>query len=236
MKKAGFILLILTIVSCNFRYNDCISGNGKVKINEISTDTITKVVVSDKIDLILIPSDSMLVLLKADENLHDVIDISIEKGVLRISTDKYIRIARAKEVEVYGSMFSEVEATTKASITNRDTLHSNEFSIITNSGANVKINGIFNSVVVNAGSGSDIFLEGKTDFLSIDANSAADIYGFDFLAKSVDVDANSASDVRITVLDEAHLSVSSAADITYKGKPPILDSRSTSLGDIRHTR
>ena len=81
-----FISMILT--SCGIKYHDSISGNGKVIETTVSSDTIRSIKVSDKLDVTLIPSDTNRVILKADENLHDIIKISIERGVLRISAEK----------------------------------------------------------------------------------------------------------------------------------------------------
>ena len=79
-------------------------------------------------------------------------------------------------------------------------------------------------------------MEGKTDYLNVNANSVADIYRFDFSAKNSDILATSASDVRVTIKDEAHFNVSSAADIIYKGSPAIINSKTSSLGEVRKAR
>jgi len=236
MKITGILIISLVAASCGMKYHDSISGNGKVRTIEVSTDTVTHIIVSDRIDLLLIPSDSTMVVLEADENLHDVINISVDNGLLRISTDKYIRIARSKEVRVYGNQFCKIETSTKASVMSSDTIVCDEFSLSACTGADARIIGHFNSLMVNGSSGCDIFLEGKADYLNITANSASDIYGFDFSAKKGDVFASSASDVRITILGDAHFDASSAADIIYRGNPSIIDSRSSSMGEIRQSK
>ena len=236
MKVYYLFIVTFFMASCGIKYHDSISGNGKVSTTEISTDTIRHIRVSDRIDLILIPSDTNRVVLKADENLHDAIDVTVENGVLKISSDKYIRLARSKEVWVYGNRICNVEAQAKATVTIRDTLVCDDFSLMVSSGAEVKMLGNFRSLRVNGNSGCDIFLEGKSDYLNITASSAADIFGFDFKATRADILASSAADVRIRILENAHLDASSAADIVYAGNPKIIDSRTTSLGDIRKSK
>jgi len=237
MKTTGIVAVMsLLMASCSLNYHDSISGNGKVKTKQVSTDTITQIIVSDRLDLTIVPSDSVMVLLKADENLHDVINTTFDNGILRVTSDKYIRIARSKEVIVYGHQICQVEASAKTSVMTRDTIQCDEFTLITSSGADVKLIGRFKSCTVNSSSGSSIYLEGKTDYLNINASSASDIFGYDLQARRGDILASSASDVRITILDDAHFNASSASDIIYKGTPSVLDSRSSSLGEIRQAR
>ncbi len=145
-------------------------------------------------------------------------------------------MARSKEVFVYGRRFCKVEASVETSVITRDTIICPDFSLIANSAADVKLIGHFNSLAVNGSSGCDIILEGETDYLNITANSASDIYGFDLIAKKCDVLASSVSDVRVKVIEDAHFNASSAANIIDKGSPPILDTRTSSMGDIRKAR
>jgi hypothetical protein len=232
----ALVMMSLLIASCDLKYNDSISGNGKVKTTQISTDTIRQVIVSDKIDLTIVPSDSAKVLLKADENLHSVIFISVNNGILRISCDKNIRIARSKEVMVYGPAVCHIEASARASVMTKDSVRCNEFTLSTTSGSEAKVSGHFNTLTITSRSGSTIYLEGKTDYLNVNASSASDIFGYTFTATRADVIASSASDVRVAILKEGHLNASSAASIIYKGSPSLLDSRSSSLGEIRKAR
>ena len=233
---AAILIMGLFIVSCDINYEDSVSGNGKVITLQVNTDTIRQIIVSDKLDVTLVPSDSVKVLLKADENLHDVIKITAENGILRVSSSKYIRIARSKEVIVYGRTINKVEASLRATVITRDTISCDDFILNTSSGTDAKISGHFKSCTVNSRSGSSVNLEGKTDYLNINASSASDIFGYNFEAIRADVIASSASNVQISILGEAHLNASSAADIKYKGVPRLMDSKSSSLGEIRQAR
>ena len=145
-------------------------------------------------------------------------------------------MARSKEVWVYGNHICNVEASAKATVTTRDTIVCDDFSLMAGSGAEVKMLGHFGSFLVNGSSGCDIFMEGKADDLNITASSIADIYGFDFKATRAVILASSAADVRIRIVEDAHLDASSAADIVYAGYPKIIDSRTSSLGDIRKSK
>ena len=92
-----FSSLILT-VSCHYHHHDSISGNGEVKRAIVSEDTIRSITISNKLNALIIPSDTFRVVINADENLHEHIRTDIYDGYLSIYSEKYIRMARSKEV------------------------------------------------------------------------------------------------------------------------------------------
>ena len=236
MKVISIIVVSLLIVSCNTEFHDSISGNGKVNSRTVGTDTISRLIISDKLDAVIIPSAETKVELIADENLHDIISCEINRGILKVTTDKFIRMAKSKEVWIYTPCISQIEASAKSSVNIRDSLSCDDLNVITSSAAEVRINGSFETLTVNASSGSAVHIAGKTAYLNINASSASDIFAFDLKTIETDVSASSAADVRITVKDKARFSASSASDIRYRGEPVILDSRSSSLGDIRRVK
>ena len=233
MRTISILVIILALVSCGQGFHDSISGNGKVKTIEISRDTINRIEVSHNVNVTCIPSDSVMVLVSADENLLDIIECEIWGGTLDISTTKYIRMAKSKEVIVYSPDIRRLEASSGSVINVRDSLHSEDLTVYVSSNADVHFAGTTESLDINASSGGSVHAAGTTDHLMVNASSASDIFAFDLRAMKCDVIASSAADVRVTIEESARFEASSAADIRYRGDPHILNSSETSMGDIR---
>jgi hypothetical protein len=236
MRVIAYLWIVLLLGACEVKYHDSISGNGKVKEIQISNDTIEHIIISDKLEVVIIPSDTNRLAIRADENLLDVIRTDVTDGTLVISTNKMIRMARSKEVLVYGKAVKEVEASFRAMVMNEDTLRADEFKIKLNSGADASITGNFKSLSATITSGSHINLAGKTEDLSIDANTAADVDAYDLVADETNIMASTAADVRITVKNKAIFNANSLSDIRYRGEPSIIDSKTTSLADITRVK
>ena len=209
----------------DLKFTDSISGNGEVKKVIVSVDTIHSITISNRLNALIIPSDTFRVELNADENLHEYIRTDINEGHLSIYSEKHIRMARSKEVKIYTDYIERIDASSGANVFNKDTLMSNEILISVSSAADVNITGKFNRADITASSGGDVRLIGRADHAIINLSSAADLYAYDFIVQIADVTVSSASDARINVAKEARFDASSAADIRYLGNPEIIENK-----------
>ncbi len=236
MKNIAYFLLIVVVTSCSFEPHDVISGNGNVTSKILSTDTIQRLVISDKLDAVLVPSDSVFVILKADNNLHEFISTEIIDGTIHVSSKKNIRMARSKEIWIYSRYLKKADISSRSTFVTKDSIIASDFSISVSSGGDARVLGRFKHLDVYAGSGGNVQISGKTDHLSANINSAADMYAYDLTARIAEVVASSAADAKVNVSEEARFNASSAGDIVYRGEPKIIDSKSNSLGDIKKSR
>lgn len=233
MKNLWILSFLIFSVSCQFHNYDSVSGNGEVKKVIVSEDTIRSITISNRLNALIIPSDSFRVELNADENLHEHIRTDVYYGHLSIYSEKHIRMARSKEVIIYTDCIKQIEASASANVYNNDTLYCEEISISASSAADVNLKGRFNRADISASSGSDIRLSGSADHSIINLSSAADLYAYDFIVQIADVTVSSASDARVYVEKEARFDASSAGDIRYMGDPEIIESRTSSAADIK---
>lgn len=89
-----------------------------------------------------------------------------------------------------------------------------------------------NSLDVEISSGSGVTLSGTADKLELDANSASNFKGEKFTVKTADINANSTSNVTITVTEKLKAKASSLAKINYSGNPKNVDVKSSSMGEV----
>ncbi len=236
MKYLVLLSSVIFAVSCHIPYHDSISGNGEVKRVTISEDTIRSFTISNKLNAVIIPSDSFKVVLNADENLHEYIETDIYNGHLSIYSDKHIRMAKSKEVLIYTDCIERIEASAASNVYSKGTLNCGNLTIAISSASDIHLSGHFDEVNIQASSGSDIRLEGTANKAIINTSSASDLHAFDFIVQEANITASSASDARISVEKEARFNASSAADIKYLGDPEIIESRTSSAADIKKVR
>lgn len=236
MKTSWILSVLMLSASCQYYHHDSISGNGRLKQATVSEDTIHSISISNKLNAVIIPSDTFRVEINADENLHEHIRTDIYENHLSIYSEKYIRMAKAKEVKIYTDCIQKIDASAGSNVYNIDTLNCDEIVVSASSAADVNIVGKFNRADVTASSGSDLRFIGSANHAIINLSSAADLYGYDFIIQDADVTVSSAADARIFVKNQAHFDASSAGDIRYMGDPEIIDSRTSSAGDIKKSK
>jgi hypothetical protein len=215
------------------RHFDSISGNGKIMESLVCTDTVNTLQISEKLDLLWIPSDSNKVILRADENLHDNIRFDYTDKKLIASSDKYIRMAKAKQIVIYSNTLRTLKAGRKATIDARDSLCLGTLSLTLGTGGEARLVGAFDSLDITSATGSVLHLGGQARAINISANSGSEIFGYDLHADEAHVKACGASDIHISILRKAWLEAGSMSDIIYRGDPIILSSQTTGFADIK---
>jgi hypothetical protein len=88
---------------------------------------------------------------------------------------------------------------------------------------------------VVAHSGADVAARGnfpKVPNLHVTAHSGGDVDAFAIPADTVDVNANSGGDAKVTALVSLNANANSGGDITYRGHPPHANIKTSSGGDI----
>jgi hypothetical protein len=233
MKQIFVLLLIVLFASCGHGFPDSITGNGKVQERIVNTDTILYLNVASRLEAVLIPSDSLKIVIEADENLQEYIYAEQHYGELKIYSDKYIRMAKSKRVYIYSNSIVSIEISSGASFENADSLTIRDFMVGGSSGAEIAVKGTFNRLDVRGSSGCDIDLQGSCEQLHVNLSSAADLRAFELQARKANIVTSSAADARINVSEEAHFNASSASDIIYRGEPEIITSQASSAADIK---
>jgi len=89
-----------------------------------------------------------------------------------------------------------------------------------------------NSLNVEINSGSNVALSGTADNLELEVSSASNFTGKDFTVKTADIEANTASNVTLSVTEKIKASADSLAKINYYGNPKKADKKSSSLGEV----
>lgn len=235
MKYFSALFLSLCIISCNYSPRDNISGNGEVVNTSMDIDSVDLIEVADKIELIHVPSDSFLVVLEADENLHEHIHIKNNDRKLRVYSDRNIRMSRMCRVTVYSDQVVSIKVSSGANYVNRDSVKGEYLRISCSSGGHVRFTGITEQLHVDASSAGEVELAGRCDMLRVSMSSAAELRAYPLMARKAYANLSSAADARIYVTEEAEFLATSAADIRYRGNPAVIRSNANSAGSIKAT-
>ena len=160
--KAFALLFIATLsTSCMIDGISSVSGNRNVitetrKIN----DDFTKVEVGQGIQLHITQEDNVSLVVKADENLHDLIETEVRNGVLKISSRKNIRRAKSKKVYLSIPNINAIKATSGSDVVTENTINADIFDVHVSSGADAKIDVNAETVNSSSSSGADLRIKG----------------------------------------------------------------------------
>jgi hypothetical protein len=228
------ILFIATIfTSCSMDMFNSVNGNRNVVTQVRKTSNkFTGIKVSTGINLHVTQGSKNKVTVEADENLHDIIITEVEDGVLKVYSEKSIWKAKARKVYVTIKDLTFLKATSGSNVYGKGIIKTDEISISSTSGADIRITVNATSVETNSTSGSDISIAGTTINHASNATSGSSINAYELESKNVLVKATSGADINIYASEKLEANANSGGDIDFKGNPKYVNKNSSSGGDI----
>jgi hypothetical protein len=236
MKTIKTIMLITITIflaaGCVVNIQDTITGDGKVVSQTRDVPQFTGVKVGSGIDVFLTQGDNQRVVVEADENLQEWIRTEVNGSVLHIYTDKNIRLAKTKRVDITCKMLDRIDISSAGDVTAVNRFKADKLDIDMNSAGDLNLEVEANEISISISSAGNAVLKGKTDTLNADLSSAGDLNAYDLEAKYGDISVSSAGSARVFVTDEASFHSSSAGDIDYKGEPRMKEIHTSSAGSV----
>lgn len=233
-----FILVALTALlfgSCNHSINlNAIEGSGNVTTeNRVVEGKFESVEVSDAIDVIIEQAERSEISVKADDNLQKHIITKVENGILFISCDKNSFInTRTKKVTVKMPKISQLEATSGATITSKNTLKGQNIKLNSSSAALIDVGIEADNITCDTSSGSNITVNGKALKIGTTASSGGLIDAKNLLANEVTANVASGGSISVHPIVSLKAEASSGGSINYDIIPKSIQKKISSGGSI----
>lgn len=214
MKKLQLFFTVILLAHFSFNaYNQSLRGNGNVTEQEHDVSDFVNINVRDGVDLFITQGDKIKVVVKSDENLHDLIKTEVSDNTLRIFIEGNIR--GAKYLDVYITVI-DLE------------------SLKVSDGSDVKTLSLLKldnlSVECNDGSDIDLKLEAKQFACELSDGSDADIEG---VISKISFDADDGSDIEAEIIcDELVCELNEGSDIDLKGVAKYVNIKAKQGSDI----
>lgn len=217
----------------NSVWNNGISGNGDVTTETIDVDGFTGVHASAGIDVLLSQGDYNVEVV-ADENLQEYITVELRGDMLVIGTERNIRRAESKVVNVSLPDLNELKISSAGDMEAETDFVCEDLQISISSAGDLKLGVEAEYIDINISSAGDCKIWGRTGSLDASLSSAGNLNAYDLEADYVKVRVSSAGDARVWANTEINMGTSSAGSIYYKGDAKITHKSKSSAGSISH--
>lgn len=230
-----WILFVLALLPFGLMAQKVIINDPNVAVRTVAP--FHSIRVSNAIDLFLSQDESeSLAVSAAKEEYRDRIKTVVEDGVLKISFDNekfrfmgnmklraYIGFRELKRIVASGA--SDVIATS--------TIKGTELSIDMSGASDFKASLDVDVFSAKLSGASDATVSGRAGTVTIDANGASDVKGYELIADYANIDTSGASDVKITVNKELNAKASGASDVYYKGEAVIRNQQVSGASSVK---
>ncbi len=224
------IVLALFVSSCVFNgnFSNGKKGNGLVIEDTRETpEEFTEVSAAEGLEVYITQSNKTSILVKADENIIDLINTDIKNGKLYIHTSENIGSA-TKKIHISLPIITQLKSSSGANLIAENTIEADNIELNASSGANVKLDVTANKVSITTSSGANIRVSGNTSYLATNASSGAQIKANKLITKTCNAKASSGSGITVNVLDILNANASSGGNISYTGQPQVEKTKSVS--------
>ncbi|MEA1784940.1 head GIN domain-containing protein [Arenibacter sp. GZD96] len=231
----GFTLLVITMA--NGQWGKKIKGNGNVVSIERNTLDYDEVSVAGWFNVELVEGKEGKITLKGEENLLEYIETEVKNGKLTIKVEKGATLQpsgwkNTVFVTVPVERIDAVSLSGSGDIVANKMLKANTFRTNVSGSGNVSLRVEAQTLSTTVSGSGDVQLSGRTEELSVSVSGSGDLKAFDLDADHVNVSISGSADVRITSNKSLKAHVSGSGNITYRGNPERLESKSSGSGKI----
>lgn len=238
MKKLSLLLCIGIIsLSCSAQWGKTVKGNGNNVTIERNTGDYDGVSVSGWFDVDLVDGSEGIVTLEGEENLLEYIITEVKNGKLVIKTEKGVNLKTSNwksgiRITVPVESLSSVSMSGSGDIVGKTKIKSGNFSTAMSGSGDITLDIETNSLTASMSGSGDITLSGTTTDFEATISGSGDINAFDLEADYVNATVSGSADIQVTANKSIKARVSGSGDISYRGNPEKIDTKTSGSGDI----
>ena len=238
MKKLSPLLLTgLITLSCSAQWGKTIKGNGNNVTIERSTGDYDRIAVSGWFDVDLVSGNEGEITLQGEENLLEYIITEVKDGKLVIKTEKGVNLKSSSwkseiRITVPVQSISSVSMSGSGDIVGKTKIKSDKFSTAMSGSGDITLDIESNSLSASMSGSGDITLSGTTKDFDATISGSGDIEAYNLEADNVSATVSGSADIQVTAKKSIKARVSGSGDISYRGNPEKVDTKTSGSGDI----
>jgi len=237
MKKALTITLALLTVSLSSAQWKRVKGNGKIVTIERSVGDYDYVALAGWFDVELVDGNEGTLTIKGEENLLEYVKTEVKDGKLVLKQKRGVNLKPSSwnngiVITVPVKSINGVSLSGSGDIESQTTLKSNNFKTSISGSGDITLKVEAKSVDASMSGSGDMNLSGKTTDLDVSVSGSGDIRAYDLDAAFVNAQVSGSADIKVTANEMLKARVSGSGDISYKGNPKKIDTKSSGSGDI----
>lgn len=238
MKKIITLGVALSMVAItNAQWGRRIKGNGNTTTIERSVGSYDEVALAGWFDVDLVDGKEGELTLKGESNLLEHIKTEVKDGKLIIKAEKGINLKPSNwkngiHITVPVEAINSVTLSGSGDIVGKKTLKADAFETRISGSGDITLSIEAQSITATMSGSGDINLDGSTTDLEVQVSGSGDIKAYGLEADNVTAQVSGSADIKVTANESLNARVSGSGDISYRGNPEKLKTKSSGSGDI----
>lgn len=231
MQKHILLFLIIALIagSCSLY---CEEGSGKVKSEERQVEAFTQLELDGVGRIYLKQGSQQALRVEADDNLLNILETSVKRGKLRISTNGCVKNYTKLDVFLTVKNLEEIESSGSGKIVGTNTLRSKELFLKNSGSGDIQLDISSQSVELDISGSGQIALSGRSETLDIELSSSGNCQAAKLESNEVKADVSGSGNCMLHVVKSLEAELSGSGKIVYSGSPNRIDTNVTGSGTI----
>lgn len=228
------ISVMLLASSCSGIFNRGTKGNGNVVIENRKVDVFSAIEIDGVFNVILKQGKKESVSVETDENLVDLIDVTVSEKRLVVDLKDDASIGDYTELNVFITLvdINVMDISGVGDISAENPLNLKELTLQNSGVGDIHLVLDCDELTVNNSSVGDITLSGKTNRFNLNNSGVGDIIAFDLSSQHTVVDNSGVGDVEVNANESVVIETSGVGNVKYSGHPNSESINDSGVGDV----
>ncbi len=229
-------LAFTLMVSAQWK-NKTIRGNGNVVTIERSVGEYESISSAGWFDVILVGGKEGTLSIEGEENLLEYVETEVKNGNLTVKVEKGYNLKSSGRkggitVTIPIEEINAVSLAGSGDVISKTTIETDSFKAALAGSGDVNLSVKATSFKASLSGSGDMELEGSAGTFKVSVAGSGDIDAFGLTADYVEASVAGSANLNVTANQGIKARVAGSGDITYKGNPTKIDSKTSGSGDI----
>ncbi|QLG46454.1 head GIN domain-containing protein [Costertonia aggregata] len=236
-KSTSLALILLFTLSATAQWGKRIKGNGNMKTIERSIGDYESISLSGWFDVDLVSGNEGEITLRGEENLLEYIKTEVKNGKLVIKTEKGVNLKPSNwksgiKVTVPVESIEGIAISGSGDIVGKTIIRSERLKTSMSGSGNLTMDVETDYLSVSMSGSGDMDFAGSTKDFDVSISGSGDVEAYGLEADNVTASVSGSADIQVTVNKVLKARVSGSGDISYRGNPEKIDTKTSGSGDI----
>lgn len=227
---AATIACALTLSSCW----SCLEGEGEIteRSFELGSTEEIELNVSANVNYWLDPnSKSTKVVIRVEDNLHELIEVNQNKGELEIGTDGCVSSSEMS-IDIISPALSELSVNGSGDFISKTPIKTEEMELTVSGSGNIVLEVDAEDLDLTINGSGNMNLKGEAVEMDVNINGSGDIEASDLKTVETDIQINGSGDCNVYVKEKLEVEINGSGNVNYKWNPKKLEQEINGSGDV----
>ena len=228
------VLLIMTLVSCDVM-GEKVTGNGNVNIKTHAVESFSRLKIETVCKVEITQSDKEEVIIEADENLHDYIEIQQNGDQLRVRTRENVSFRSFEKliIRIHVKAINDLNIASVGNVVCTNELVADDLNVKVSSVGNTELKLNVGSTDCKFSTVGRLLIAGAADKAVVKNASVGGVNMEEFQAKVLRINNSSVGGIQVYASDEIYVNHSGVGGLTYSGNPQVKEIKDSGIGKVK---